>query len=238
MLAFHALLLQAGFKNPTVFGLEYSLVPDEAHPTQINEVLLGYQKVLQEVGDASKICVAGDSAGGTLTLSLLQELAGQEMPRKAGTARSEAGRNAASLSRPRVATLLSPWVTLISNLHSSSSVDYLDRHMLWKYAYAYAGAELVHQAPVSPGSAGDAKLWRAACPERGYIVTYGGEEVLAADIENFVKLQATSGAGISTFVDEGGVHVWPVATMHLSGNNERRLGGLQSITREIRKRFI
>lgn len=227
-LALHSLLLEAGFKNPTVFGLEYSLAPDKAHPTQINEVILGYKKVIEYAKDASKVCVAGDSAGGALTLSLLLHIAGQGKTGKA---------SAVALPRPRLATVISPWVTLISTLHSSSSVDYLDRYMLWKYAYAYAGAELVHSAPASPGSA-DKKLWKAACPERGYIVTYGGDEVLAGDVEAFIKLQTAGGAEVSTFVEEGGVHVWPVAAMHLSATNERRLAGIRSITREIRKRYI
>ncbi len=213
-------------------------MPDKAHPTQINEVLLGYKKVVEDAKDASKVCVAGDSAGGALTLSLLLELATQGQSGKAGAAPTKAGKSAAALPRPRLATVISPWVTLISTLHSSSSVDYLDRYMLWKYAYAYAGAELVHRAPASPGSTTDKKLWKAACPERGYIVTYGDEEVLAADVEGFVKLQTTGGAEVSTLVEEGGIHAWPVVFMQLSADNERRLSGLRSITREIRQRYI
>lgn len=76
LLSFLYLLKTEGsFRNPAIFALEYTLVPDSAYPTQLHEAIAGYKYLLAITRDASKICVSGDSAGGTLILSLLLHLA-------------------------------------------------------------------------------------------------------------------------------------------------------------------
>lgn len=80
-MAWHHLLLDAGHRNPAIFAFDYTLVPDARYPTQVLETLQGYEHVLQEARDASRVCVAGDSAGATLVLSLLLKLGAQASSR-------------------------------------------------------------------------------------------------------------------------------------------------------------
>lgn len=233
LLAWHHLLLEAGFQNPAIFALDYSLVPDEKYPKQVTEIVQGYKHVLDYAQDASKVCVAGDSAGAALILSLLQEVGGQADKRELNGSAPGIDR----LPTPHMATLISPWVTLKSDLHSPSEVDFLDRDTLWRYGEDYAGREKLFQWPASPGICDDDHVWRAVSPQRGYFVTYGGEEVLAPDIENFLMRQQRAGVEVSSLKFAGGVHAWTVASLFLSSAKDKRLEGLRTTVTEIRRRF-
>lgn len=243
LMVWHHLLVEAGFENPAIFALEYTLVPDDVYPKQVLEALQGYKHVLEAVKDASRVCVAGDSAGGCLILSLLLELGAQagNQARKGVWPDIQGGLSDPApplLPVPRMATLISPWVTLLSSSHYASKSDYLDRRTLWTYAHQYAGETMIQQQPASPGNCVDDKLWKAASPERGYFVIFGEEEVFAPDIENFLKLQARNGIEVEGQKFDGGIHAWPVASIFLSSTEEKRLQGLRAVVGEIRKRSI
>jgi acetyl esterase/lipase len=239
LLVWHHLLVQAGYQNPAIFALDYTLVPEGIYPRQINETLEGYKHVLDTVKDASKVCVAGDSAGGALILSLLQELGAKSSIQKERGVKTDvqgslAAPESPTLPLPRLATLVSPWVTLVTNSHYPSSVDYLDRQTLWRFAHEYAGETMVSQHPASPGNCLDDGLWRAARPERGYYVIYGEEEVFGPDIEGFVKRQGQLGIETTSYKIRGGIHAWPVASLFLCSTAEKRLDGLKHLVREIK----
>ncbi|PHH82358.1 hypothetical protein CDD82_6260 [Ophiocordyceps australis] len=236
LLAWHHLLVNAGYKNPAIFALEYTLVPEATYPTQVSETMLGWKHALQMVnGDGSRICVAGDSAGGTLILSLLLQL-GAQGGSSGSTAQSlQDGpmSSNAGIVMPQLAVLISPWVTLTTKLHHPSKTDYLNRDTLWQYAHAYAGSAMINQPPASPGACVDEKSWLAASPRGGYVVFVGQEEVLAPDIENFVEHQTRMKVRIKTLRMEKGVHAWPIAAMYLATSVDLRLHWLKVMTNEI-----
>lgn len=241
LMVWHSLLLEAGYKNPAVFSLDYTLVPDEVYPKQVHEAIAGYKHVLDIAKDASKVCVAGDSAGGCLVLSLLHELGAQTAnQKKKGVQPDVRGGltdpNTPSLPLPRMATLISPWVTLMTSLHYPSGIDYLDRKTLWKYAHEYAGEVMLNQHPSSPGNCNDDALWKASCPDNGIYVMYGEEEVFAPDIEAFLKKQEKLGLQVKAERIEGGIHAWPVASLFLSSTETKRLYGLRCLVNEIKGR--
>ncbi|KAH7313393.1 Alpha/Beta hydrolase protein [Stachybotrys elegans] len=244
LVVWHHLLLEAGYKNPAIFALEYTLVPDDIYPRQLHETLLGYKHVLDVVHDPAKVCVAGDSAGGTLILSMLLELGAQAQARsreqpasQSGPRASLSGLDVPMLCTPRMAVLISPWVTLMTNLHARSMVDYLDRESLWRYAHEYAGEYMLHNHPASPGCCLDDGLWKAASPQKGYYVTYGSDEVFGPDVENFINRQSRLGIKTAGLRVKGGIHAWPVACLFLSSSIQDRLSGLKPIVKEIRRRF-
>ncbi|KAK4639008.1 hypothetical protein QC761_702450 [Podospora bellae-mahoneyi] len=215
-----------GYSNPAIFALEYTLVPDAAFPTQLNEAVRGYEHVLKVVQDPSLLCVSGDSAGATLILSLLLHLGSQEA-NGIGYGRR--------LPVPALAVLISPWVTLVSTRHRNTVSDYLDVKQLHQYGMQFAGGKMPEKEPlVSPGCCKDMSLWKRSSPSKGIYITYGTEEVFAPEIEDFIgTVQET--VVVKSEAAVGGIHAWPVASLFLSSNVNERLGGLRTISKEIRQ---
>ncbi|KJZ77039.1 hypothetical protein HIM_03360 [Hirsutella minnesotensis 3608] len=229
LLSWHHLLVEAGYRNPAVFALNYTLVPEACYPTQMLEALQGYKHVLEVAGSPSRVCVAGDSAGGTLVLSLLLRLGTEALAHGKETLDSTIQANGVpricdlsplDLPLPQMAALISPWVRLKSNLHYPSTVDYLNRQTLWKYAQEYAGATMLNQYLASPGSCIDEERWRASSPRRGYVVAFGEQEVFAPDISDFINRRVRNSIEMKALRFDGGVHAWPVASLFLSSATE------------------
>ncbi|KAI0166043.1 Alpha/Beta hydrolase protein [Xylariaceae sp. FL1272] len=103
------LLKEAGYQNPAIFALEYTLVPNDCYPTQMKETQAGYKHVVSTMNHQPwRICISGDSAGGSLVLTFL--LAGGDH----------------WYNKIQSAILLSPWVALDSPMHKNTTSDYLD----------------------------------------------------------------------------------------------------------------
>lgn len=61
-------------------SVNYSLAPELPYPTALNEVLAAYQWLLEQGYNGKDIVLGGDSAGGTLALSLLHKLRDSKLP--------------------------------------------------------------------------------------------------------------------------------------------------------------
>jgi acetyl esterase/lipase len=227
LMSWMTLLEAAGYKNPAIFGLEYTLVNNASFPTQLREVVHGYEHVLHVARDPSLVCVSGDSAGATLVLSLLLHLSNPNEKQALQT-----------LPKPRLAVLISPWVTLLSARHANTKSDYLDTHTLHRYALQYAGPRVsTSDSLVSPGSCHDVEWWRRASPTEGFFITYGAEEVFAPDIEDLLRLLRKADVSVASLGEEGGIHAWPVASLFLSTSRAKRLKGLNTIVAQIREKM-
>jgi monoterpene epsilon-lactone hydrolase len=77
-----------------VLGLDYRLAPEHPFPAAVDDAVSGYRFLLDQGLRPSRIAVAGDSAGGALTLATL-------------VAARDAG-----LALPAAAVCMSPWVDL------------------------------------------------------------------------------------------------------------------------------
>lgn len=212
LLALVAHLKDAGFKNPALFSLEYTLVPKAVHPTQLKEAIAGYQHVLTAV-DRQKVCVAGDSAGGTLILSMLLYIS---------------GRNPSQT--PGLALLLSPWTVLVQESRNCTH-DYLDNQRLHKFARMYAGKAAVDDPIVSPGRCTDISWWRSAMPTKGLVCAYGTEELFYDEI--CTLLETLDQVGNVTRIEEETMHVWPVAVLFLGTEVRERHRPLKTIACRI-----
>ncbi|PHH89896.1 hypothetical protein CDD83_5010 [Cordyceps sp. RAO-2017] len=237
LLALNHLLVEAGFENPAVFALEYTLVPQANFPMQLAEVLHGYRHVLDVAKSASRVCVAGDSAGGYLVLNLLLRLGSQAVnpgPEEAGTGPSEAP----PAPLPHMAALISPWVDVKIDDHYPSEVDYILEAKICEYARECAKGLTAGQLQASPAACTDPELWRAACPRRGYFVIYGEEEAFAPDIEDFIQRRSQSGDEISALRFGGGIHDWAILSMIVSSTQSRRQQGLRYLAEHVSKQFL
>lgn len=101
----------------SIFALGYSLPPENVFPTQLKEAAASYAYlVAEERIPAEKIIVAGDSAGGHLALSLLDDLGigfSSTIDRKAA-------------EKPGGLILLSPWLSLHHEPASFTTNAYVD----------------------------------------------------------------------------------------------------------------
>jgi acetyl esterase/lipase len=230
LLTWLSVLSAAGYQNPAIFALEYTLVPDASFPTQIEETLKGYEHVLEVVRDPSVVCVSGDSAGATLILCLLLRL---------GDDRANGHRHDKQPPpKPALAVLISPWATLVSTRHKNTASDYLDVQQLRLYGAQFAGSRISVTDPlVSPGCCKDKSWWKRSCPTKGIVITYGTEEVLAPEIESLVVILREGKIIVESRAEFGSIHAWPVASLFLSSSREGRLDGLMTMTREIRQRI-
>ncbi|TVY18234.1 putative steryl acetyl hydrolase [Lachnellula arida] len=217
------------FTNPAILSLEYTLVPDATYPTQLHEALAGYAYAVRVMrGDASRVCVAGDSAGGTIVLSMLLRLG--EIAREKNENGNGDGHSAFNAKaeneiecagardwRPGMAVLISPWITLHldpttqtphTDAHTHTS-DYLSPSRLQHYARQYSG--LSSDPLISPGLHTHPTPWLTASPLTGFHTTYGSTEVLAPDIRAWTQMLRAGGVAVRTEVERGDVHAWPVA---------------------------
>jgi acetyl esterase/lipase len=223
LLVWHSLLITSGFRNPAIFALEYTLVPDACYPTQLQQTMAGYKHVLSIIQDSSKVCVSGDSAGALLILSLLLHLA--------HTSDNEIEMDSI---RPGMAILISPWVTLVSEKDKNTPSDYLDTDSLHLYAHQYAGKKVAVNDPlISPGNCKDVELWRQASPSKGFGLLFGSVEVFAPEIRDLAMLLHKAGINVVTREEQGEIHAWPVATLFLSSKREERQRGLKTIVHMI-----
>jgi acetyl esterase/lipase len=215
LIAWLTMLKAKRFRYPAIFALEYSLVPDETWPKQFEETRAGYRFLCEYLGDGSRICVSGDSAGATLILSLLlrNEKVGEPVP------------------RPGLAVLLSPWTHLVSELNQNTRSDYLDSNSLHLYARQYAGKASVDDPVISPGRTRSG--WQLSAPVKGYHIMYGAEEVFAPGIQDTVKNMKRSGATVETAQEDAGIHAWPVVDLFLADSPEDRLHGLRRMTEVV-----
>ncbi len=207
------------FRNPAVFALEYTLVPDAQWPTQFNEARAGYTFLRETFGEgsAAKICVSGDSAGATLILSMLLQ-----------PGHLEQDPQFQSLHRPGLAVLLSPWTHLISELNQNTPSDYLDQNSLHLYASQYAGELAKTDGIISPGMS--TGRWKQASPLNGYRIIYGAEEVFRPGIQDTIRKMRHNGAVVKALELDGGIHAWPVVNLFLGESREERLQGLDMMT--------
>lgn len=245
LLTWTYLLFTSGFRNPAIFALEYTLVPTACYPTQLNEAVAGYNYIVTNIAPSNRICIAGDSAGATIMLSLLLHLAQQKQTTTTTT-----------LNDPSMAVLISPWTTLKSSNNRNTPSDYLDKDSLNLYAAQYAGTKnLINDPIVSPGDCHDLDMWKNATPKNGFFFTWGKEEVFAPEIRRLVALllqtrkkdqfingntrseekQAVS--MIEGLEVEGGIHAWPVASLFLCSTESQRLSGLRTIVEKITERM-
>ncbi|GAA6063360.1 hypothetical protein JCM10212_004406 [Sporobolomyces blumeae] len=128
----------------SVFCLDYRLAPEYKYPSQLVEVMAGYQYLVNTVGiPERKILLGGDSAGGNLATAFLLHLARPapeiKTPKELGDVPG----------RPAAALLISPMVNLVSRARSydtNASYDFIYSSSALRVACDYIGV------PPPPGS--------------------------------------------------------------------------------------
>ncbi|BCJ48413.1 alpha/beta hydrolase [Actinoplanes ianthinogenes] len=171
----------------TGYSLDYRLAPEHPYPGAVEDALAAYREVLVTTA-ASDIVVAGDSAGGGLTVALL-------------VAAREAG-----LPQPAAAAVFSPWADLTltgESLRTRAGADPLfDVPALRWYADHYAPTAAAARAasPIFADLSGLAPL----------LVQVGGDELLLDDAVRLAARAAADDVEVTLEVGPGLPHVYQI----------------------------
>lgn len=225
LLGWVTLLKDAGFDNPALFALEYTLVPEATYPTQLQQTLAGYKYVLSIADEhPERVCVSGDSAGATLILSLILLL-------------SDYAKMGDKL--PGLAIPISPWSIIISKKNQNTPSDYLNAESLRLYGSQYIGQKASDSdSLVSPGQCRDKARWRRTSPILRWLFIYGAEEVFAPDARDLISLLRDADLEVQTHEEKGWIHAWPVVKLFICNKRQDRLHGLSIMVEYMKDKML
>ncbi len=180
----------------TVFAIDYRLAPEQPFPAASDDALIAYKWLLENGYSPERVFIAGDSAGGGLTLATALQIRDQGLPAPGGL------------------VLLSPWVDL--SLSRRDDPQQPDEVMLsWSTlehsAALYAGEQRRHPL-VSPIEADLDGL-----PPTLIIV--GTDEILLGDSEALYSKMAAASTPVRLSVYQNMWHVFPVQAGALATAN-------------------
>jgi len=156
-----------------LFAPSYRLTPENPHPAQAEDALAEWRYVAQST-PSERLVVIGDSAGGHMALTLLQDL------------------NANGLPQPALCIGLCPWTDVGergASLHANDRYDLVQGWMALRFGeWLDPGRRVGREAlsPISHDFSGLAPIYLQA----------GGREVLHDMIRDFARVQAERGAAV------------------------------------------
>lgn len=166
--------------------IDYRLAPENVFPAAVDDALTAYKELIKH----GEVIVAGDSAGGGLSLALTQAIRQQGLP------------------MPKALVLFSPWVDL--SCSGESFTQRADRERLLSPAWvkmmapSYAGETALEHPQVSPLNAD----FNDFPPT---LIQVGSEEILYSDSERLQQCMADS--GIKVILSEY-PEMWHVFQLH------------------------
>lgn len=169
-----------------VLVVDYRLAPEHPFPAAVEDALTTYRWALDEGQKPEKMAIAGDSAGGGLTLALLVSI------RDAG------------LPMPACGICLSPWVDL-EGRGATVAPGAVDDPMVTLdgiagMAAAYAGGQL--DAPLASPLHADL----GGLPP--LLIQVGTREILLDDARRIAARARAAGVNVTLEEEAGLIHVW------------------------------
>ncbi|MGN6516276.1 MAG: alpha/beta hydrolase [Rhizomicrobium sp.] len=171
----------------SVFAADYRLAPENRFPAAVEDAVAAYKGLLDPGIDPNKIAIAGDSAGGGLTLATLLAARDKGLP------------------MPACAVAISPWADLSQGGEAYRTRIQRDpmitRDGLDEMAGAYRDGLDPKTALASPAFADFAGL-------PPLLIQVGTEEALHSDAEAVTARAESAGVEVSFESWAGMVHVW------------------------------
>lgn len=172
----------AGQTQSTVWSADYRLAPEDPFPAAVDDAIACYRALLEKVGTADRIIVAGDSAGGGLSVALMFLAREQNLPLPAGLA----------LMSPFADLTLSGWSHSIAK-----DRDFLATPEVLEVMAGWYAGEAEKTDPLVSPYRGDFSGFPPM------LVHVGSEEVLLSDSMRLAERAGAAGASVE-------VKVWPL----------------------------
>ena len=175
--------------NARALAIDYRLAPEHPFPAAVDDATAAYKWLLAEGYEPGKIVIAGDSAGGGLTLAALVALRDSRVPMPAG------------------AVPISPWTDLEGtgeSVRSRAAKDpMVTQANLAESAKQYYGAHDPKNPLVSPLHAN----FRGLPP---MLIHVGDAEILLDDATRVAERAKLAGVDVELEVWDDMIHVWHV----------------------------
>lgn len=165
-----------------VLMVDYRLAPEHPFPAAVEDATAAYRWLIDEGIDANNIVVAGDSAGGGLSVALMVNLKRLAIP------------------QPKAAVLVSPWVDLArtgESMTTNAETDaMLTPEAMRRFAELYLGEGNDPRAPLASPVFADL----SGLPPM--LITVGSTEILLSDSQRLRDKLVRAGG-------EATLDVWP-----------------------------
>ena len=180
-------VLMAKLAQARVFVLDYRLAPETPYPGALDDAISAYKGLLENGEMPENIVIAGDSAGGGLTISLMVALKEQ------------------GVALPAAGVCLSPWVDL-SFSGDSMQTNAKEDSILCKESLAWLGEQYLAELATTDSRVSPVFADLAGLPP--LLIQVGSKEVLLDDAVRLNKLAKKAGVDSTLEVWDGQVHVW------------------------------
>lgn len=166
---------------------DYRLAPENPFPAAVEDGLAAYQALLEEGHDPATLFMGGDSAGGGLTLAVLQQAKTLGLP------------------LPAAACLISPWTDLTGKSETyktkAEADPMIDVDGIMDMASQYLGKAQADDPLASPHFANFAGL-------PPLFIQVGEDEILLDDSRQLAKRAEAQGVEVTLDIWPEMIHVW------------------------------
>ncbi len=170
-----------------VLVIDYRLAPEHPHPAAVDDAVAAYRWMLSQGLKESRIALAGDSAGGGLTVAALVAIRDARLP------------------APAAAACLSPWVDLEGigeSMTSKAGIDpMVQKAGLLEMAKAYLGGK-------DPRTPLAAPLYADLSGLPPLLIQVGTAETLLDDASRLAERARKAGVKVTYEPWENMIHVW------------------------------
>ena len=171
----------------SVLTIDYRLAPESLFPAPVEDAISAYRWLLDQGHDPSRLSIAGDSAGGGLTVATLVSLRDQVLP------------------LPSCGVCLSPWVDMEGIGESMTARAGVDPMVQREGLVAMAGVYLGGADPRSPLAA---PLYADLSGLPSLLIQVGTRETLYDDATRLVYEAARAGVATAFEPWDEMIHVW------------------------------
>ena len=196
ILSHRRMLTEAGrAAGVRTLAVGYRLAPEHPFPAAFDDALTAWRFLQREGITPARVAVGGDSAGGGLTIALINRLR---------ESRDE---------QPACAWLVSPWADLTMSGATVGTKDAADplihKGYLGELADAYLPATMDRKDPrVSP-------LYANLVGFPPTLVQVGSDETLLSDAARFAEAAGAADVAVTLEIWPRMIHAWPLWNAHL-----------------------